>query len=376
MTRTVIVFLAYVWCVAVATSRVQSAIVVESAPSSSSTTFTTVSGTYIDANGALHIPASALNSSNVKFRVYSDTGNPSTSTLPTEDLPKIVLDTGGSTGVNYILIIANAPTVGSQTAPYGQAAAGGVNWGGVQEGAYNFQLKGRVLGDLTGPIVVRNLVRLDVDGSMGSASFIEHTGPAGGPHLGHVQVGGSIASNAYVSATHGDVTTLHVLGDMAGHVFSNESNIKSVTVQGTLSGRVWAEKMIDTLSAGAISRWAGQVARGQSGFRARNDDVYAFRLHPDRNNNGIEDVWEVTQNPPISLDNNHNNIPDGCEVVYTVRPCDWNRSDIVSIQVLFDFLASYFAGNGEFNQSGTASMQDSFDFLACFFGLPSPCTRT
>ncbi len=55
--------------------------------------------------------------------------------------------------------------------------------------------------------------------------------------------------------------------------------------------------------------------------------------------------------------------------------CDWNTSGIVSVEDLFDFLQSYFAGSGDFNLSGTTSVQDIFDFLACFFGLPDPCTR-
>src|SRR5262245_9544863 len=49
-------------------------------------------------------------------------------------------------------------------------------------------------------------------------------------------------------------------------------------------------------------------------------------------------------------------------------PCDWNHSGIVSTQDIFDFLASYFGGDGDFNCSGITSTQDIFDFLACFFG--------
>ena len=103
-------------------------------------------------------------------------------------------------------------------------------------------------------------------------------------------------------------------------------------------------------------------------------EVYVFRIWPDCNANQMEDGWELSQIPPISADINSNGIPDGCEILggETCR-CDWNDSDIVSVQDIFDFLASYFAGNGDFNQNGTTSTQDIFDFLTCYFGLPDPC---
>jgi hypothetical protein len=48
-------------------------------------------------------------------------------------------------------------------------------------------------------------------------------------------------------------------------------------------------------------------------------------------------------------------------------PCDWNSSGALSVQDIFDFLGSYFSGNGDFNHSETSSVQDLFDFLACYF---------
>ncbi len=48
--------------------------------------------------------------------------------------------------------------------------------------------------------------------------------------------------------------------------------------------------------------------------------------------------------------------------------CDWNLSGALSVQDIFDFLAAYFAGNGDFNGSGATTVQDIFDFLACYFG--------
>ncbi len=47
--------------------------------------------------------------------------------------------------------------------------------------------------------------------------------------------------------------------------------------------------------------------------------------------------------------------------------CDWNVSGTIGLQDLFDFLASFFAGNGDFDSNGTTSLQDLFDFLECWF---------
>lgn len=66
----------------------------------------------------------------------------------------------------------------------------------------------------------------------------------------------------------------------------------------------------------------------------------------------------------FSADTNSNGTPDGCETPggETGR-CDWNDSDILSVQDIFEFLARNFAGNGDFNQHGATSTQDSFDYL-------------
>jgi hypothetical protein len=52
---------------------------------------------------------------------------------------------------------------------------------------------------------------------------------------------------------------------------------------------------------------------------------------------------------------------------------DFNGSGLLSVQDIFDFLASYFAGEfrADFNGSMTLSVQDIFDFLAAYFaGCP------
>ena len=46
---------------------------------------------------------------------------------------------------------------------------------------------------------------------------------------------------------------------------------------------------------------------------------------------------------------------------------DWNHSGAVTVQDIFDFLSSWFAGSGDFNGVGGSTVQDIFDFLAAWF---------
>jgi subtilisin-like proprotein convertase family protein len=49
-------------------------------------------------------------------------------------------------------------------------------------------------------------------------------------------------------------------------------------------------------------------------------------------------------------------------------PCDWNLSGgTPTLQDLFDFFASYFAGKGDFNGDAAVTVQDIFEYLACYF---------
>jgi hypothetical protein len=62
--------------------------------------------------------------------------------------------------------------------------------------------------------------------------------------------------------------------------------------------------------------------------------------------------------------------------VADVRPVntpDWNADGAISVQDIFDFLNSWFAGIGEgggadYNSSGATTVQDLFDFLNAWFG--------
>jgi hypothetical protein len=51
----------------------------------------------------------------------------------------------------------------------------------------------------------------------------------------------------------------------------------------------------------------------------------------------------------------------------TVCPADWNDDAAVSVQDIFDFLAGYFASEGDVNADGTTGVQDIFDYLAAYF---------
>lgn len=64
-----------------------------------------------------------------------------------------------------------------------------------------------------------------------------------------------------------------------------------------------------------------------------------------------------------------NGDPDGDFQLRIGTACraDWNNSGTVSVQDMFDFNASYFAGNADFNQGGGTSVQDLFDFLDAYF---------
>lgn len=46
---------------------------------------------------------------------------------------------------------------------------------------------------------------------------------------------------------------------------------------------------------------------------------------------------------------------------------DWNASGSVTVQDVFDFLSSWFAGDADFNHSNSTTVQDIFDFLTAWF---------
>jgi|GEM_PF-1698335 len=54
-------------------------------------------------------------------------------------------------------------------------------------------------------------------------------------------------------------------------------------------------------------------------------------------------------------------------------PCDWNGAGGLTMQDLFDFLDSWFQGQGDFNGSGQSNVGDIFDFVGCFLAPPPAC---
>lgn len=54
-------------------------------------------------------------------------------------------------------------------------------------------------------------------------------------------------------------------------------------------------------------------------------------------------------------------------------PCDWDRSGNLTLQDLFAFLNSWFAGQGDFNGTGGTTIGDIFDFVACYLQPPAGC---
>jgi len=51
----------------------------------------------------------------------------------------------------------------------------------------------------------------------------------------------------------------------------------------------------------------------------------------------------------------------------TACAADWNDDASVSVQDIFDFLAGYFANDGDANGDGASSVQDIFEFLGAYF---------
>lgn len=55
------------------------------------------------------------------------------------------------------------------------------------------------------------------------------------------------------------------------------------------------------------------------------------------------------------------------DTLVTTCPADWNDDGTVSVQDIFDFLASYFVSDGDVNRDGSTGVQDIFDYLAAYF---------
>ncbi len=54
-------------------------------------------------------------------------------------------------------------------------------------------------------------------------------------------------------------------------------------------------------------------------------------------------------------------------------PADWNRSQTVSVQDIFDYLTDWFAGQADANNDGLTSVQDLFDLLTAYFAAGPNC---
>lgn len=116
--------------------------------------------------------------------------------------------------------------------------------------------------------------------------------------------------------------------------------------------------MLDYYFGGDPVDLALALAEFDAAFRA---DVALVRAAIDCNNNGVDDKADIAAG--TSFDANHDMIPDECQCL-----ADWNSSGMVTVQDLFDFLASFFGPDGaDFNHSGMTSVQDLFDYLAAYF---------
>lgn len=116
--------------------------------------------------------------------------------------------------------------------------------------------------------------------------------------------------------------------------------------------------MLDYYFGGDPIDLALALAEFDAAFRA---DVATVRAAIDCNHNGVDDKADISRG--TSFDANHDMIPDECQCL-----ADWNNSGTVTVQDLFDFLASFFGpGGADFNHSGATTVQDLFDYLAAYF---------
>jgi hypothetical protein len=54
-------------------------------------------------------------------------------------------------------------------------------------------------------------------------------------------------------------------------------------------------------------------------------------------------------------------------------PCDWNSDGAVESSDVFEYIAAFLGGGGDFDFDGVTNSQDFFDFLSCFFAPPGGC---
>lgn len=135
-------------------------------------------------------------------------------------------------------------------------------------------------------------------------------------------------------------------------------------------------------AAGAIVHSVSPSGIGQplSFAQDRDGEVYVltgsgpYRItglgteSPDCNNNAIVDRCEIERG--LATDFNNDGVPDVCT---QLCPADFNGDQLVSVQDIFDYLATWFRGipAAEFNGTGNVTVQDIFDFLSAWFaGCP------
>lgn len=114
------------------------------------------------------------------------------------------------------------------------------------------------------------------------------------------------------------------------------------TLTGRLSGLAWGENV------GWINFSGGALASPQ---RPATFDAADMRLHGFAWGENIG--W-------INLDDATRFVAHRCR-------CDWDNTGTVTLQDIFDYLTSFFNGDGDFNYSGATSVQDVFDFVTCYF---------
>lgn len=137
----------------------------------------------------------------------------------------------------------------------------------------------------------------------------------------------------------------------------------------------WSVPRIAGGPFGNIITGSGSFAAGQSPFNPNQFMALDLSMTQSLGGSGVQvfnsEFGSRTVPPPIIKIEVANNT-FGCpgirmELLASWFKSDWNADASISMQDLFDFLADYFGGQGDYTGEGVTSIEDVFAFLADWF---------
>lgn len=139
----------------------------------------------------------------------------------------------------------------------------------------------------------------------------------------------------------------------------------------------WSVPLIGGSTFGNIITGSGSFAAGQAPFNPNQTmtlDLAATRplIGPAVNAQVFNSKFGLRTVPPPIISIELANSDTGCpgtrlQLVATWFKSDWNADARISVQDLFDFLADYFDGRGDYTGEGVVTVEDVFAFLADWF---------